>query len=315
MTYVFDVNNAGGANGGAEAMYLWKELLKSAGWDVPASSDGTTYNSSGDQITLAGSGSGGMNNSQAWFRVRAPSGMSPRREFCCQRGSSGEAYWWIKYSAEDGFTTSGDADDMATAADEANLHGSSTAGDVLFTTAGTYKIHIGADNASPFGFYLFNAVNGSGASDMGFVFDPLATGSYASADQDPALVRVQGGGSVFMSTYLYQAAYAPNGWYKKDLAGETFTQFPAHIYQGGYGQAAPGSLGTNPHDSDDNHVPIAYARGSLLSTEVGWKGFGTVMRWLGTSRSSMDTLSTSGVRDHVVVDDVVLPWPNEVPSI
>ena len=317
MDYTFDVNNAGGANGGAEAMFLWKELLKTAGWDVPASSDGSTYNSSGDQITAAGTGAGGMNNSQAWFRIRAPSGMSPRREFCCQRGSYGESYWWVKYSAEDGFTTGGDVYNMPTAADQADLHGSDTGGTILFTTAATYRIHIGADKDAPFGFYLFTAVNGTGASNAGFVLDPLASGSFPSADQDPAIVYVKSGGGVFVASYLGSLYYGPNGWYKKDLAGEAFTRFPAQTYYAGSGggQTAPGSLGTNPYDTDDNHLPIPYARGSSLGTQVGWKGFGTVMRWLGTSRSSMDTLSSSGTRDRVVVDAIVLPWPDVVPDI
>jgi len=50
-----------------------KTVLKSNGWSCVRSSDGTTVSSVGsDNITLAGSGAGGMNNSNSWFIMQAP---------------------------------------------------------------------------------------------------------------------------------------------------------------------------------------------------------------------------------------------------
>src|SRR5688500_12752572 len=77
-------------------MFLVKEVLKSSGWTIPASSDGLTYNSSGDQITHAGSGAGGHQNTRAWWRARDPNG---RREITVQYvGISGSLTWRTKFS-------------------------------------------------------------------------------------------------------------------------------------------------------------------------------------------------------------------------
>lgn len=86
----------------AECMYQLKELLKTAGWTVQSSSDGTTYNASGDQITSGGSGAGGMANTNAWFRIRSPAGAS-NPEFTVQRGT-GNTAWRVKFSQSNAFT-------------------------------------------------------------------------------------------------------------------------------------------------------------------------------------------------------------------
>ncbi len=59
---------------GSAAIFAFKELLVDAGWTVLPSSDGTTYNASGDQITTGSSGAGGMANNSAWFRIESPAG-------------------------------------------------------------------------------------------------------------------------------------------------------------------------------------------------------------------------------------------------
>ena len=88
---------------GAVAMYELKELLKLAGWTVLSSSDGTTYNSGGDQITSGASGANGMANNNAWFRIRSPAGAGAV-SFTFQRGTTNLA-WRIVRSRTAGFTT------------------------------------------------------------------------------------------------------------------------------------------------------------------------------------------------------------------
>lgn len=319
MSFAFDVNNIGGANGGAEVVFDLKTLLKAAGWDVPSSGDGTTHFSSSDGITLAGAGAGGMNNSRAWFRIRAPASMSPRREFCFQRGSGGNTAWWIKVSAEDGFIGgTPDADDMPTATDETNLHGSTTAGTALFSVAASYKYHCGADNAAPFAWYALACTNTTGLPEACVVFEPIASGTFPSADQDPALyyARLDATNGCFFFETLRSLTTSPLGWFKKDLAGEAFVRMPAHVYVSATEIAIPTNIANNPYDADDNHFPIPYARNATdFGSEVGWKGMGTIMRWVGVTRSNMDTLSEAGVRTRVCVGDVVIPWPDVTPVL
>lgn len=318
MAQQYDVNNVGGANGGAEAMFLLKELLKLCGWDVVSSSDGVTYNAAGDQITHAGAGANGMNVSRAWFRIRAPAAMAPRREFCFQRGSTGETTWWLKYSAEDTFIGGApDATNMPTAGDEANLWGSTTAGTAFFPVAATYKIDVVAEDAAPYGWWFDVRVNGTGVCRTALVFDPLVTGTYPALDQDPALIysNYQAGSDVFAVIQVGAEATGPWGWFTKDIAGETFVHYPGLTYNTGSGsaQAIP-VTGTNPYNGYDDHFPIPYARRSAIA-QPSWKGFGSVIRWLNTTRANGDTLSTAGVRNRIVLGGCVLPWPDVIPVI
>src|SRR5688572_23586724 len=86
----------------ALAMFALKEALVDEGWIVVSSSDGSTYNAAGDQITTGASGAGGLDNSDAWFRLRMPEYQGRERELMVQRGGSGQS-WRIAYSHEDTF--------------------------------------------------------------------------------------------------------------------------------------------------------------------------------------------------------------------
>lgn len=74
---------------GSQAIFNLKELLKSAGYQVLSSSDGTTYNSTGDQISSGSSGANGMANNRAWFRIRSVDGIN---EWVFQRDSSNTSW-------------------------------------------------------------------------------------------------------------------------------------------------------------------------------------------------------------------------------
>lgn len=313
MSFSYDVNNVGGANGGAEIMYDLKALLVAQGWSVVASGGGTSsglYSSSGDVISSVTI----MNTSRAWFRIQDPGGT---REFCIQRGSSGERYWWIKYSALDKFTGgTPDEDDMPTATDEQNVHGSSTTGESLFGVASSYKYHLGAEDAAPYPFYAFAATNGTGVVAGVFLFDYFEPGSYPSADADPVVVYANSSTSSFDASQLGNASAGPQGWYKMNLSGETWVVFTAQTYySAGHGQLVPANAGTNPYDGDDNGSAIPYGRGPSASTQIGWKGTGTMMRWCHVTRSDMDTQSVSSVIVRVIQGDITLPWPDVTPVL
>jgi len=89
MAIHFDVNQTPSTF--AECAFRLKQIMVTAGWVVKSSSDGTTFNSTGDQITSANTGAGGMNNNNAWFRIQDPAG---GREFTLQKG--GAATYQVK---------------------------------------------------------------------------------------------------------------------------------------------------------------------------------------------------------------------------
>lgn len=96
MAYTFSVNNS--PTTGAMAMYTLISTLMSAGWLKKADSDGTTYSSTGAQVTSGSTGTGGLNNTNAWVRMQSPAVNGKTREFIFQRGST-SVNWKIKYSA------------------------------------------------------------------------------------------------------------------------------------------------------------------------------------------------------------------------
>jgi hypothetical protein len=314
MAFLYDVNNASVATS-AEVVFALKTLLKLAGWDVPNSGDSLTYFPASDGITGAGAGAGGLNNSTAWFRIRGPATMSPRREFVFQRGTT-ERAWWIRVSAEDTFVGGAPSATVApTATDQENLHGTVAAGTALFAVAATYKFHMAADDAAPFTWYCESAINGTGAVDAILLFDAMVAGSFNALDQDPAIYYITNGAASLDITALGGAA-GPKGWYQKDLAGDIFVPMPLLYYNSNsFGTGVPENIGTNPYDSDDNHFPIPCGRPSGAATQVGWKGFLSMTRWCGVNRANMDTLSDGGTRTKVIMGMIVLPWDGSVPSV
>ena len=316
MAWSYDVNNVGGVNGGAEVMYDFKELLKANGWSVRASGGGTgsgLFSAVGDIIVDPG-GVGKMDVPGAWFIVQANAGMAPQREFMVQRGAT-NVDWRVSVSAEDGYTGGAAGEDTPyTASDEEFLIG--TAGpayEIMFPVASSYRYHMGADSTDPWGFYFFCVLNGGSPARSYGIFDPLAPTSFDSLDQDPAVYTW--GTEVNRLDESNINGSRCRGWYKKDLAGEAFVVLYGMGYGGSFDAAIPGAVGTNPYDDDHNYFPIPYARITTLANH-GWKGFGTVLQWIGSPRTDMDTLSSAGVKDRICVGpDCVLPWPDTTPVV
>ena len=200
MAKFTDVNTIGS---GAAAMFRLKTVLKAAGWTVPYSSDGSTYNASGDQITAASSGAGGMANNNAWYAVREPGN---RREWSMQRSNSGNQTWRIKYSALSHFT-GGSPSSIRTpsAADEQIIVGSGSDASpgfgTFFGSDSSYRVHIVA-NSTPIGgvypFIMFTTLTPGATFNGGALWqEPMAPGSYDIADADPCIVGLVGnGGSI-----------------------------------------------------------------------------------------------------------------------
>src|SRR5690348_9818152 len=69
MAKFYTVNNPC-SRGGISAMWSLKQTLVSTGkWRVSASSDGTTFQSNGDILTISGTGAGGFANVNAWYHL------------------------------------------------------------------------------------------------------------------------------------------------------------------------------------------------------------------------------------------------------
>lgn len=190
----FDNVNNTFSTGGA-VNYALKEVMKLAGWVVKASSDGTTYNSTGDQITSGSSGAGGFNNNGAWVRLQDPGAVREVVIQCNGVGTTGSNNTRILYSAASKFTggTPG-AVRVPTATDQQFVFGGGTDASPtysLWTSNTSVRLHIIAESTPISGVYPVSMVgtqltstNQSGAC---FIMEPMMPGSFLS-DNDPCVI-------------------------------------------------------------------------------------------------------------------------------
>jgi hypothetical protein len=306
---------------GAEAIFNLKTLLKLQGWTVQSSSDGTTYNASGDQISSAGSGAGGMANNSAWFRIRSPAGAGSQ-EFTCQRGTT-NLVWRIKRSRTAGFTGgSPGTTQTPSATDELIAIGAGTDASPtfssLFAADGTYRWNCASDGASPYGWWAVAFPTGGGAPQAVLILDPLLDTTATDADIYIFLVGVSGQSQLSLAALQNEAGAATSraAWSQIISAspGSSYVHWPTCRYATGSGDVSPNALPTNPINAKDERFPAIYARRSALANP-GFKGQSSLLRWTGTSRTTGDTLTVSTTRDRIVMADISLPWDGTVPSV
>jgi hypothetical protein len=303
MAWVFDVNQSPAT--GAVAMWQFIAVLKSAGWTQQDSSDGTTRGAA--QVTSGGTGANGLGNNSAWVRLQDPAGV---QEITIQRGTANTA-WRMKYSPAAKFV-GGSPSVTATpsAADETLLAGAGTDASptttVWFSADNGYKFHCGADNASPYGAYFFALAHGAATLRCGFVMDPI--GQADTLDTAPVAFYRAFNASCFMisgvSGHLSATSATATSSGVLGKLASSYVCVPA-LAVGSF----PGSVGVNPHSGKDDGVPLIYTRSSSLAAPYGYKGFATVMRLNGMSRTTGDTLNVDGgTKNYIIVGDVRLPW-------
>ena len=349
MAKITDVNN--GSINGAQAMYRFKEVLKSAGWVVTQSSDGTTYNAAGDQISSEAAGAGGMANNSAWYEITDSKG---GREFSVQRGTTNEA-WRIKYSALDKFSggTPG-ATQVGAAGDEELLHGTGTDASptfaTLFGSSGTFVWHVIAQSVEvgpagneAFPFWAFGTASGSGEIRTTIFCEAMDPSSYpplvgtraapTTGDPDPVVLEVaydvSGGGLMLLSqggTNGWSDTNASNRkkyWYQMNgTNGGTQAFVQAHGGGTVFGDNSPAvtfsrNLATNPYDGSDQLMQFWIGRaGGGYATQLGLKGLPMYLRSRTISgRAYPDTVNLA-TDAYVYVEDILVPWEDTtVPQV
>lgn len=202
MAKVYDVNRIA-TYGGSTYMYYLKETLKSAGWAVSQSSDGSTLFSGSDGITTDAPGAGGMDNANAWYFIIDPAG---KRGFTTQRGagSDGEPdrYWRVRVANDwtaDAITGSAiaeapqpvDLERNKSASGTVLLVGSGSSDcEKFFDTRGTFRCHstvYDVPHNGVYGHYSFVSRLGTvaGHSNSIFSVDPIQSGSTSELNLSP----------------------------------------------------------------------------------------------------------------------------------
>ena len=299
-------------------MYYFKEALKQAGWTVVKSSDGSTYNSSGDQITSGNSGAGGMNNNNVWWIVQSPAGAGGF-QMCWQSGSN-RTQWRLKWSHSAGFTGgSPSASQVPSASDEKVICGGGSDASPTFygwlAGNGTYRAHIGCSTVYPYSCYLIMA-NFADTYSRHFWLLELASGSYPSADVTPYVLEVSANYASIQN--LTRLDLGPNysigqGYYKKGLSGEAWVSYRAEGLDYGNNNFWP--LGTvNPYNGRQELSSIHVYRNSVFGDSyAGTKGDIplSVMGWKTAYRQRGDWMDSGGVR-YAYFDEIAVVWPTAV---
>jgi len=301
-------------------MFRLKELLKSAGWTIPRSSDGITFNPSGDQITSSGSGAGGMANTSAWFVVKAP---TTNRSLMVQRQGS-NAFWIVNYSFSAGFT-GGSAVVVPTATDGQVVN---SGGVTTYNTDGTYRLQMMADNASPYGFYSAAYPIGGGLSTHVFMMDPLS--EFISGDADPYVFYVLGGTPATNVLGQYNSAsfgaisasngtVTPMAWRNKGGGSETWGKimgtFPLS-YPFATARSLAGGYPVGNHLSGKRILyPMHWVVTAALGTAPGYKGTSGLLKVSLSPLSAGSTVTISSNKDRIIVGACALPWNGSDPLV
>jgi hypothetical protein len=332
MAYTFSVNNI--PLTGAVAIYQLITTLTTAGWVRKADSDGTTYNSAGGQVTSGNTGTAGLDNSNAWIRMQAPTVGSNTREFTFQRGASNLG-WRIKYSANSHFTggTAG-ISQTGSATDEVFMTGGGTDASPTFTTFmspnNSYRWNIVAGGSSEFySFVAWGSAIGTSTTATGLLLDVMAASSYPAADIDPAVAycsvtstnvfgEIFGSGS-FASANLTNPAGARAWLGATTAAGASLTSANVNVSMATYGNGQIGALvtvGTNPFTNKDDLFPAIWGS-AFTGFPRGIKGYSTLFKCGTIFRRNMTTCDTvsSNSRDRIYVNGVWLPWSGTKPMI
>lgn len=320
---------------GAIAIFNVKTLLKAAGWTVPHSGDGTTYNPSGDQITTGATGAGGMDNTSAWFVIQDPGG---RRQYMFQRGSTA-LIWTVRFSELSKFTGGSPGPTTApTAADQAVLWNNLT----FFDANGTYRFHTVCDSVAIPGsnvymFWFAAHTTGQAVCQTFFVADGMRTGTYHPLDASPLVHFCNYGTGVTTSSGAIRRNSFGNAlqtyitaWMAFGLGGAGYVSVLLSRYgiPQGYGWPPGASDAGNYTDGSDSIIEIFVGRHITNGAPSGPKGVLASMRHTGSNRGYPTTINlasdpyaligfahTTGTAETDTVS-VLLPWiTGVVPSL
>jgi len=313
---------------GALVLFNLKAQLKVCGWVVLRSSDGTTFNASGDQITTGASGANGMDNNNAWFVIQQPAVVNGvRRQLMFMRGQSGPEYWTISQSYSVGYV-GGSATVPATATDSIYVYGTEVVNGSPMFAAGNQRTHIMCDDASPYQWWLNTHSQATTTVTCFIAMDYMVAGSQNALDDDPYVYvlatggnliynSVTNGSSALMQQNAAQGATGCFGWFKRGLAGATWVNVAQLLITAGGNQVYQGQ-GQNGYVTRDDIFPIMYGRGggNGAFTQPFIKGTSSILFMMGTNRASQDTLTVSTTRDHLVIGPgMAVAWNGTIPTL
>lgn len=303
MTFSFSTNQTPAT--GAAFLYRLKTLLKSVGWTVKSSSDGTTYNSSGDQISSESSGANGMANALAWFRIQCPTKDSVTREFTFQIQTGAGTGWRIKYSYSAGFTGgSPGATQTPSATDEKIPTGSGGGTDAsptfgtICTTGATNAQYCAGDVNEGYSFYASQSSAGTLSSVLCFDYLDVPSG-----DIDPIVMFFSASSSILTTTSTLEAGSTANTWWGKGTKNEIWSTISLTIPYNSV--TAIKAFGANPYTGNSDIISLYWAKTTNNTVESGYKGRSKLFYANLTTQVQGTTYNT---KSKIQLGDFAFPW-------
>lgn len=305
---------------GSVAVFNIKATGKLATWTVPQSSDGTTYNSSGDQISGSGSGANGMANTNAWWVLKWPG--SGSKSICVQRGTT-DLVWRVKVSLTNGFVggTPG-ISRVPSATDEKILIGGGTDASPTFNAFfnnianGGFRHSMWFQGAAPWGMWSSAFATGGATPGHGLMLDHMSVQSYQSGETDPYVWYCSGGSAAMTSdvTGGVNAAMSVGAGILGGAGGMKAVA-PAGLGPGSSGQ---GGISPNAFTGKDDGVPLMWFSTAAPSLFKGWSDIfnhsvtGTAAATR-TTPMAFDVGAT--VRGRILMGNILLPWDGSTPTV
>lgn len=287
-----------------DIIWYWFNFMRTAspggpGWTVPRSSNGLVGGVGDNISTSYSTGRTDLNRYSAstqrsWFVLRAPGGAP---EFLLYKvdGTSGRYQWTVSPS---GSYTGGDAWNTPTASDSTGIHSDSPG-----SSAGS--AHIGADDASPYGWYVMVNQVGSVSARWCSAFIPMDVAA-VTGDPNPWSFFYDGGGGGFLQAPLTTEFYGSDEphCYAMHPSGTGSIQFCTTMYlRNEQDQFVPNYVEVLP-SGEDVGVPVTFGRRMALGSGF-YKGVSSFMQWNGRSRAVGEMFAG---KTRVSVGVVNVPW-------
>ena len=291
-----------------QVMYDFKEHLKTLGWTVVLSGDGSTQYGASDYITSYAV----LAVSHAWFVIRSPD----NRYYLFDHAGGSISSGVIAYSPVTAFT-GGSATTPPTTSDNTHryLIGDAThTMNLGYSGSGTMYYNFIVDNAAPYGWWVFGFTSAFGNNMVGWGCEPLLAGSYNPSDLDPYVHYIgEGLTDSFNVDYDLGASgstydsYGFKGWYK--YPSGTWISTPALGFKSYSNRIIPNGLGASPYNGNDQLIPMIFGRyevgASIVSGFSGYKGVSSMMMWNGTTRAMGTTFNG---KTRISLRDCSVPW-------
>jgi len=250
--------------------YTLVTALLSVGWTQQGSGDGTTFsNSAAGPVVSGGTGTGGLDGTNRWVRLRDPSG---NREIIIKRESSASV-WSLYYSYSARFTGgSPGASARPTATDEVTIISSGN-----FNTSALIYTHAVVEDTAingVWGFWLIRTIQSTSTRADFICCDPLSSRTdesrYASLGSviDPCVWHAFQGtaspaGSSSSLSVTMQLLYSPT-LSTRTLIPIICARFGTNNGSGNTISDASGisagGMGANDYDGGDDIIAVRYMR-------------------------------------------------------